>query len=102
MSEKIKCPRCGIMCKRHSRRKRRVLDVDGYIEYYAEVYVCPLHKYFTADNDTATKGSRYSKSLVALGKEFLTEYTIEETIKKLKEICGVRIPYTTLSEWRRR
>ena len=98
-----KCPKCQAECKRHSQHSRKVVDVNGLVDFKYGKYTCKSCKFtFVPDCEFVEPGYKYSKALVTYGLVLLTKNTYENTRDIIHKNLGFWVPKTSLCDWKSR
>lgn len=102
------CSRCGKMSKRHSMGQRNLYEVgiDGPVMLKVEYskHRCPnCQRIFSSPMDSLAKPrSRFTNRVRQRALHYITcdSLTLRETSEKMMAEAHVRIPITTLHDWR--
>lgn len=105
-SDRHDCPQCGRSVSRHSRRRRRIRDVKGFVDVRYGYYECnKCHKFFShlrlreLSAYHATWTNAAVKRALALSCSGLT---LEKAAEAFKKETKHYLSYRTLHDWKTR
>jgi len=100
----VPCPFCFCDAGRHSKRKRRIIVPNGFVNMKYGYYYCRKCSQFFRHPRVdiwVTATSKYSKSIVEMAKAIASEggRSLEAIASELSSRTGHRIASTTVFEW---
>jgi len=95
----IACKKCGSICNRHSKRKRKVagLNFKMYEITFSIHYCLKCNKYFSSENVLLTgKGNRFTEAAQSKMVEAYEGRSLESVCIKMMKEHGIKISVSTL------